>query len=206
MTDTDLVIRPARDDEVGLLVQTLVRAFERDPYYRWMYPDDATWEEACHLSFDSLLRRLVPLGTVYTTDERDGCLAWFPFGYRAPLGARLGRVRQQIRVARIMGRRHALVVRRGLAQLHARRMREPHMDATVIGMRPESQGTGRGSALITAFVEQMEKLGHVTCAIASSEALVNYYARWGIEQEGEPVALPEGPTVWPIMYRPKSTR
>jgi GNAT superfamily N-acetyltransferase len=198
--------RPATPDEVPGLVRTLVRAFEHDPYYRWMFPDDATWEQACHLSFDALLRRLVPYGTVLTTPELDGCISWFPFGYRPGFGAQLAHAGRQIRIVRIMGLRHARVVRRGLLALHARRLREPHITACVIGMLPESQGAGRGSALLAALIEHLERTGHVTCGIASSEAHVAYYRRFGVETEGDPVTLPGGPTVWPIMYRPKRAR
>ena len=42
-------------------------------------------------------------------------------------------------------------------------------------------------------------------ALVAIESLVGFYRRFGFETNGPPLTLPgDGPTVWPILYHPKS--
>jgi GNAT superfamily N-acetyltransferase len=205
VSDAKPEIRPARVDEVDALVHVLVRAFENDPYHRWMFPDDAIWERACHLSFHGLLRGLVPHGTVLTTSELDGCIVWRNAGFKPSPRMRLAHLRNQLRTARLMGWRHTLVVRKGLLALRDRRLREPHIASSIVGVLPEHQGSGAGSALLREWLGYCDRTDQVVGALVAIESLVGFYRRFGFETNGPPLTLPgDGPTVWPILYHPKS--
>jgi GNAT superfamily N-acetyltransferase len=205
VSDAKPEIRPARVDEVDALVHVLVRAFENDPYQRWMFPDDAIWERACHRSFHGLLRGLVPHGTVFTTSELDGCIVWYTAGFKPSPRMRLANLGDRIRIARLIGWRHTRVVRKGLLALHDRRPREPHIVASILGVLPERQGSGTGSALLRELLGYCDRTSQVVGALVVSESLVGLYRRrFGFETNGPPLTLPgDGPTAWPMLYRPK---
>jgi GNAT superfamily N-acetyltransferase len=204
VSDAKPEIRPARVDEVDALVHMLVRAFENDPYHRWMFPDDAIWERACHLSFHGQLRGLVPHGTVLTTSELDGCIVWHTPGFKPSPRMRLARLRNQIRIARLIGRRYVLVVWKGERAHYDRRPREPHIALSIVGVLPERQGSGVGSALLREFLGYCDRTDQVVRGLATNESLVGFYRRFGFETNGPPLTLPgDGPTVWPILYHPK---
>src|SRR5262249_62182746 len=63
-------VREALPAELDSLAPLLARAFERDPVYRWIVPDDARWQRVAPGLFRALLPLLASTGVVLTRRER----------------------------------------------------------------------------------------------------------------------------------------
>ena len=71
-------VREALPAELDSLAPVLARAFERDPVYRWIVPDDARWRRVAPGLFRELLRLFAATGTVLTDDTAAGAALWNP--------------------------------------------------------------------------------------------------------------------------------
>ncbi len=100
-----------------------------------------------------------------------------PYGYPLPppdLGARVRALwGQGLRVQR----RWAAVHRR----LDARHPREPHWYLGTLGVHPRHQGRGIGSALLGAWLAEVDREPHPVYLETDSEENVPFYARAGFE-------------------------
>ena len=77
-----------------------------------------------------------------------------------------------------------------------------HWYLPCIGVRPDRQGQGVGSALLEHMTERLDREGVPAYLEASSERNRALYLRHGFEIRGE-LTLPEGPTLW-LMWREPS--
>jgi ribosomal protein S18 acetylase RimI-like enzyme len=79
---------------------------------------------------------------------------------------------------------------------------EPHYYVQFIGVRPECQGTGIGSALLRAMLERCDLEG-VAAYLEADERSRLLYAKQGFEAIGE-IRLPDGPSFWPMWRAPRN--
>src|SRR5919204_2458332 len=72
-------VRLARAQDVKDLAHVLALAFDRDPVTRWHLPEDSGRVPTMERFFAFSLRSmLLPLGAVWTTEDRAGVAAWLP--------------------------------------------------------------------------------------------------------------------------------
>jgi GNAT superfamily N-acetyltransferase len=72
-----------------------------------------------------------------------------------------------------------------------------------IGVRPEQQGKGLGTALLEPGLDHTDRLGLPAYLESSNIRNVPLYERHGFEVTEE-VELPSGPPIW-LMWRPART-
>jgi GNAT superfamily N-acetyltransferase len=177
------------------VVADLHAAFMRDPVLSWVFPDEAKRRRYGRHYFEMQARRLVPGGLAWRADGGGALWAGAGRWRESPLEAlRLG-------AASLRGLwPHGGRVARGLLGIESRHPREPHLYLAVLGVRPEQQGQGLGTALLQPGISEADRLGLPAYLESSNPRNVPLYERHGFEVTEE-VQLPSGPPVW-LMWRP----
>src|SRR4051794_37552160 len=186
-----MTVRPVTADDVPALAAVLTRAFASDPVTRWLYGEGPRRERWLRRFFAWQLRRLLPQDVSWTTTARDGAAAWaLPDRWReAPL--------DMVRLvwATLPGvLPRARRVLDGLGEVEARHPSDRHLYLTALGVAPERQGTGVGSALVRPGLDLCDREGLPAYLETATARNVAFYARHGFRVTAE-VALPAGPTV-----------
>jgi GNAT superfamily N-acetyltransferase len=198
--DTRIAVRSMTADDVAGAAATLARAFGDDPVGIWCAPQPTRRTKLLHQLFEIQARDISgPHGACLVSDDLAGAALWKPPGTWkvSPLLI----VRMLPRFGRIFGRRLPLVLR-ALNDLEKVHPREPHYYLPFIGVAPERQGRGVGSALLAPVLERCDAEGVGAYLEATCEANLRLYARHGFEVRAE-VRLPNGPPVWPMWRDPR---
>jgi ribosomal protein S18 acetylase RimI-like enzyme len=85
---------------------------------------------------------------------------------------------------------------------HARHVREPHYYVRDIGVHPDTQGRGLGSALMRPLLDRCDQEGLSAYIEASSERSAALYERLGFQHIKE-LRVGDSPPLW-LMIRPSS--
>jgi len=188
-------VTAATASEVGRVVTDLHAAFMDDPVLCWAFPDEARRRSYGRHYFEMQARRLVKGGLAWRADGGGALWAGAGRWRESPLEAlRLGAA--TFRGLWPRGGR----VARGLLEIESRHPREPHLYLAVVGVRPEQQGQGLGTALLQPGLAEADRLGLPAYLESSNVLNVPLYERHGFEVTEE-VRLPSGPPVW-LMWRP----
>jgi ribosomal protein S18 acetylase RimI-like enzyme len=199
VTASELTVRAAARDDVEQLSRVLARAFRKDPFHRWLFPEERQWELYSHRSFAVVIRDELRHETVLTTDQLSGAAIWRDPEREPPnLWARIRMAAQMIP---IFGRRSRLIGR-GFDQLLALHPAEPHWYLGVLGTDPQHQGKGVGSALMRPILDRCDAVGQLAYLEASRVENVPYYERHGFEVVAE-FEMPQGPPVWRMQRQPR---
>ena len=194
-------VRKASTADIPRLASALARAFDSDPPMRWFLPDEQTRIERARRLFDVMLRR-VHLGRdyCYTTEGVVGGALWVP-----PGSWRLGVVEQVALLPgmlRVFGRGLARA-QRGLTVMESGHPTAPHYYLDSLGVVPEWQGRGLGSALMGPVLERCDAEEMPAYLNAGSPRSRNLYMRHGFEVTEE-FRLPEdGPPLWRMWREPQ---
>jgi GNAT superfamily N-acetyltransferase len=194
-------VRKAGREDVSRLALALARAFDGDPPMRWFLPDDSRRVELARLMFEVMLERLhLRRDECYTTTDVVGGALWVPPGrWRLSLSQQLRLLPSMLKVfGRGLGR-----AQRGLAVMDSKHPREPHYYLDSLGVEPERQGRGLGSALMRPILERCDREQLPAYLNAGSPRSRNLYLRHGFEVTDE-FRLPEdGPPLWRMWREPR---
>jgi GNAT superfamily N-acetyltransferase len=194
------VVRKATRDDVHRLAEALARAFDGDPPMRWFLPDPQTRVARARALFELMLGKVhLDRDWCYTTEDAVGGALWVPPGNR-----RIGIVQQlsllpgMVRVfGRGLGR-----AQRGLAVMEAGHPREPHYYLDTLGVVPEWQGRGIGSALMAPVLARCDTERIPAYLNAGSPRSRDLYRRHGFAVTEE-FTLPDGgPPLWRMWREP----
>jgi GNAT superfamily N-acetyltransferase len=192
----DRTPREASPTDAGRLSAALAAAFEEDPIFAWLLPNRSQRFARLVRFFDLELRHVVfPVGRVWTAVEGVGAsLELPPGGWRMPLGAQVAHGPAFLRAfgARLP-RAMAL-----LTLIERRHIREPHYYIPYIGVAPEAQGHGLGTALLRPTLDRCDREGLPAYLEATSERNAALYERLGFRHRGE-LRLASSPPLWPML-------
>lgn len=166
-------LREATTDDVHRLKATLSEAFHDDPIFGWLMPDEQHRLARLRRFFAIQLRHVaLPHGFVWTSSDLAGAILTMPPGqWRTPPRTVLAHAatfgRYQLRAARL------------LVAIESRHPREPHYYIAEIGVHPEMQGKGLGSALMQPTLDRCDREGLPAYLEASSERSAALYERLG---------------------------
>jgi ribosomal protein S18 acetylase RimI-like enzyme len=192
-------VRKATSADVDRLGDVLGRAFDDDPLFRALLPDDAHRRRALPNLFREWTRLLhIPFDAAWTTDDVSGGALWAPPGKwkiglfdeakMAPkmLGALGTRVIASLRVLSAIESRHP-------------KDRPPHHYLRVLGCDPSRQGQGIGSRLLRPVLQACDAQREPAYLESSNEKNLPFYRRHGFETIDE-VVTHLGPRV-SLMWR-----
>jgi GNAT superfamily N-acetyltransferase len=192
--------RLATSDELEALAQTLAAAFTDDPVFGWLLPDHGTRPVRLARFFRLSLRHMgFARGTVWTCEERAGAAICMPPGkWQLPPAVTLA---HGLAFWRAFGRRLPIATA-FQGKMELRHERRPHWYVLAVGVCPERQGQGLGSALLAPTLQRCDREGVLAYLEASSERSAALYERLGFEHVGE-LRLAGSPPVWKMLRRPK---
>lgn len=193
-------MRKARDEEAEPLSRTLARAFHTDPVFAWLIPEEARRNAILQPGFELLLRRAwLRHEETYTEGEVAGACVWNP-----PGTWKLG-LREELSLLPALGRvwgRHSLRGLWALAALERRHPEVPHQYLVFMGVEPERQGRGIGSAMMFPVLSRCDAEGVPAYLEASSPRNRELYERHGFRVTEE-FALGSGsPPLWRMWREP----
>ena len=196
-------LRLASADDASPLADALARAFHDDPGWCHLLPNADDRTRRLTLFFDVELREvLLPNGVVWTTDEVAGAAVWLPpGGWRVPVSATM---RETPPMVRVFGRRLLLALRARLRMESAHPRTPSHWYLAVMGVAPEWQGKGLGSALMHPKLRELDARGEPAYLESSTPRSRALYQRHGFEVVGELNLPSDGPPLWRMWREPGS--
>ncbi len=172
-------LRRATVEDARRLTTVLAKAFFEDPIIGWLMPDDTKRRARLRQFFAIELRRLaLPRGCVWTTSDLAGAALSLPPGaWRVP-------PRVTLMEGTAFGIHLSRAARLGAA-MEWRHLRERHYYVRDIGVLPEMQGKGLGSALMRPTLGRCDREGLPAYIEASSERSAVLYERLGFQLTDE---------------------
>ena len=194
-------VRKLHDDDVPRIAKALSRAFEDDPVMTWIFPRDSERVRRLENMFALFLRRIwLPHDECYAPDGLFGAALWLPPG-KWHLGP-LAQLRLVPSMIAVMGRS----LTRGFQAVQTIEKRHPaeprHYYLPTLGVEPEFQGRGFGSALLQPILSRCDADGVPAYLESSKRRNVVLYERHGFRVVEE-LRLPKGgPPVWRMWREP----
>jgi len=179
----EIQVRPAVHSELGAIAQIYARAFQHDPVYEWLLPDDADRRARLPVLFAAFVQHLHRDTGALDVAVRDrrlvGAALWDRPGVVATGGWRTARALPGM--LRATGRRMPALAELG-ATLEAARPVQPHWYLFHLAADPGAQGAGVGSALLRTGLDRVDAAdAYLEC----KPGLVAYYGRNGFVRTGE---------------------
>ena len=194
-------VRKATEEDVPALYRALARAFYDDPVASWFMPDDDRRLRKLERAFELGIRKIyLPHGHCYTTDGVVGGALWNPPGtWRVATG-------RQLRLLPAMVRAYGRDTPRAFRgfDLVAREHPDerPHWYLPFVGVYPDWQGRGLGTALLRPVLDRCDADGAPAYLESSTERNRACYLRQGFEDAGI-LRFPDGPPMTKMWREPR---
>jgi GNAT superfamily N-acetyltransferase len=176
------MIRPARREEIPALAAMLARAFARDPFFGYLAGDAPERNQRMRDGWSGILRHAsARLAHTWTTDDLAGAALWLPPRYRPSL---IDNLRLLPDVARFAGWRRLRLVADALEVLEQHRHRHvpgPHFYLSALGVEPDRQGSGIGTALMAPVLDRCDSDGVPAYLETAAARNVLLYERVGFD-------------------------
>lgn len=196
-------VRKARPGETLALSRALARAFFEDPLGIYVVPDPARRLAVIEQGFDLFLRRVwIGHEETYTVgDTGVGACVWEP-----PGTWKIGAAKQLSMLPAMVGAFGRSLPRLLSALSAAERghPEEPHYYLPILGVEPESQGRGRGSAMMFPILSRCDAEGVPAYLEASTPRNRALYERHGFKMTEAFQLGRGGPTFWRMWRAPGS--
>ncbi len=174
-----------RQSHIARAGDVLALAFDADPIFRSLVPDSGERYRSLSLVFRAVVEYTLTHGIVYATPNLEGVICWLPPGKTRITGRRIAAAGFGLAIA---VRRLSPAIRRRFlrgtdytAAVHKRIMPEPHWYLLALGVQPEQQGRGIGSALMAPILTGAGATG-VPCYLETqTDRNLGFYRRFGFE-------------------------
>ncbi|HSK91752.1 MAG TPA: GNAT family N-acetyltransferase [Euzebyales bacterium] len=176
------------------VIATLLLAFSADPGIRWCFPRTDRYVRA----FPELVRleaaAAFAAGTVDVVDGHAGSAVWVPPDAVPDEDGVVALLQRQVDAARI---EDVLALN---ARVEQHRPTEPHWYLLCVGVDPNRQGRGHGSALLRHGLDRCDRDGLPAYLESANPRNRELYERRGFVVQAE-IRVADSPPVWP-MRRP----
>lgn len=202
----EIRVRNATLSDVNQLAVCLTRAFQTDPFLSWLVRQDHQHTSALSQLFRTCLRSLsLPHNEVLCTDDCLGAALWYPPGNKSRIGffRQLALLPDMIRVAGIKGLGRMVAVLGTLEKAHPR---DPHYYLQFIGVDPQCQGRGLGSALIRPILSRCDAEGCGAYLENTNANNSDFYREHGFRISSQIHFGPDSPTLWASWRPPQNKR
>jgi GNAT superfamily N-acetyltransferase len=199
------VVRAFTRADLRPAVATLARAFEDDPFTKWVFPDERMRQRRLPKFFAMRLRgiNLRAEGTEIAVSGTGvlGCAIWMSPGEMH--GFSWQQLLIPAQVGWVLRSRLAVAIRSqgAVGKLHPRK---PHWYLSAIGTDPPVQGTGVGSELMRSRLSRCDAEGLPAYLESSKESNVPFYQSHGFSVTRELTIPRGGPTLWLMWREPRN--
>ncbi|MFJ4684657.1 GNAT family N-acetyltransferase [Streptomyces sp. NPDC088789] len=200
-----VAVRTAGANDREVIVRLLDQAFQQDPVSSWVFPDEAYRRETHHRLVGAFTDIVMAEGRIDLAEDGSACALWLsvPDGDghdgQDPEG---GDDAAQLRAVVDPDNARVEEIANLTAGIHP--SGRAHAYLWMVGVSPERQGQGVGSALIGTVLERCDRDGVPAYLEASNARSRDLYARLGFAVIGEPLRLPDGPLMWPMWREPRA--
>lgn len=182
-------------------IEILVDGFFDNPVLAWVFRDESTRRDALGAWFRFWVKAYGEAGHLVVTEAGDGAALWAPPDQPPLSGAETEALIDIVREHN--GERTGLVLG-SLATVV--QPTAPHWYLNAIAARRGERGRGIGASLLEPFLERSDAEGVPIYLESSNPRNLTFYRRYGFEDHGPRVDLPEsGPPLQP-MWRPTMPR
>jgi ribosomal protein S18 acetylase RimI-like enzyme len=197
-------IRKATAEDVPRLARALARAFFEDPVFEWLIPRASERLRRSEAGFAFYLRKVyLPHDECYATEDGSGAALWLPTGtWHLPV---LAQLRLAPGMIAAMGPRFPQVLR-AIATIESNHPRRSHFYLAFVGLEPERQGRGLGTALLRRILDRCDEDGMPCYLEASAPRNRACYERQGFEVTEEFHFPRGGPPSWRMWREPRGPR
>jgi GNAT superfamily N-acetyltransferase len=190
------VSSPSHTTAIEGCIDALARAFENDAAARWVWPDDQVYRAWFPKFVRAFGGPAFSDHSAYFLDDYAGAALWLPPGVH-PDDEALGELLEKsVPAEELSG------VLSVFDQMGAYHPREAHWHLPLIGVRPDHQGKGYGSALMEPVLDQCDREGKVAYLEATGPSNVRLYQRLGFEVIGSISAGPSA-VISPMVREPR---
>lgn len=196
-------IRLAEYQDIPALAAMLARAFDKDPFWRWIVGEQPEYPQRLTQGFATQLRHLaLPGGLVWTGTEHQGAALW-----SAPEQWQFG-ILQQLRLipefVRITGWRRLWEVSRAIDAVQQAHPDLPHYYLQVLGVDPVHQGQGWSRPFLEKVLVQCDRESMPAYLETAEESNLSLYQRFGFEVSRTLANLPgKAPPLWCMWREPQ---
>jgi ribosomal protein S18 acetylase RimI-like enzyme len=199
-------VTPLQRTSIDRAAITLERAFSPDPMFTWVFPDAATRPAALRRLLCVSLEYGLRYGRVTTSHDAKAACVWIPPGpgITIPRMIRSGMLGVPLRTglgpfAKFMAANEIM------NKIHKARVPEPHFYLVVVGVDPELQGQGVGSAIVREGLARADRESK-PCYLETSEPRKHaFYERLGFAVLEETPLGKGGPPAWAMRRKPQPT-
>ncbi|MET9991345.1 GNAT family N-acetyltransferase [Streptomyces mutabilis] len=200
-----VAIRTARESDRELVVRLLDEAFQDDPVSGWVFPGEEYRRRTHHRLMAAFTDAVLADGRIDLTEDGAACALWLSVPGGGDLGEEPGDggddVPVLVREAVDPENERVELIARLTDGIHP--SDRAHEYLWMIGVAPDRQGEGLGTALIESVLDRCDREGLPAYLEASSGRSRELYERLGFEFTGRALDLPDGPTMWPMWREPR---
>lgn len=203
------VVTPLSAGDYAAAGAVLSRAFHSDPLWTTVIPDPNRRPGALAALFTALTRTtMAARGVLDTTANLQGVALWQPPGTEIGLWAmaRAGFAMPRFVMSLPKSERRPMMqVLRDVGDRKKALRLEPHWYVAAIGVDPESQGTGVGSALMKHGITRADRGEAPVYLETETESNLKFYEHLGFEVVGELTPTGTSFRMW-LMLRPANSK
>jgi GNAT superfamily N-acetyltransferase len=186
-TPASHIVVPAGPEDIQTLSHLIAAAFAPLDVCKWLIPDQDARHAILPAYFRMYVEHAFAEGLVFTTLARSGAALWLPSsgpgepgdGYAEQLAEITGPWVDRFQVFD--------------AELDAHHpVGVEHHHLAILGVAPDRQGQGIGTALLDAHHSSLDRLGIPAYLEAASERTRRIYLKHGYTDYGGPIVLPGG--------------
>lgn len=197
-------VRAVAGADVPALSRAMARAFHDDPVVgHWCLADESRRTRRLEGIFELFTNRVyLRRGDSYASEGLDGGAFWLP-----PGAWKLGPVAQlglTARLAATTGRATPRILQ-VMSLIEAKHPHEPHYYLQFLGVEPDRQGRGIGSALMAPVLGRCDREGVPAYLEATCERNCALYERHGFAVVEELPLPGGGPSLWRMWREPQAS-
>ena len=197
-------IRSLQRGSIDRAAVTLERAFSPDPLFTWVFPDPATRPAALQRFMRVPLEYGLRYGRVTTSHEAKAASVWLPPGpgMTIPRMIRSGMLGVPFRTG-LGPFVKFMTANETMDKIHKARVPEPHWYLVVVGVDPELQGQGVGSAIVREGLAPADQESKPCYLETSEHSNLAFYERLGFVVLKEATLGKGGPKAWAMRRDPR---
>lgn len=198
-------VREIKEEDIPKAVSALVHAFYDDDLVCYMFPNERFRKEFLPWVYERWLLLLMNFNSVFVDEEVRGVAGCIPPSLypRIPFHylVRAGFLRI---IPKLLFRnfwRPLRAYRDNVSRVRTE-VKEPSWILDILGVHPDAQGRGIGSALVQHLISCANRDKVPAYVITHKEKNIIFYEKNGFKLLNKQYALPGGPPTCSLMYKP----
>jgi ribosomal protein S18 acetylase RimI-like enzyme len=195
------IIKAGKKD-IPALRDTMVKAFQDDPFTNWLVKQDEKRDKRFEAMFECTLGAFgLRYDHLYTNEERSGAAVWIPPGkINADSFSNILLLPAWIKVVGLTRIPQVLKATNYISGFHPG---PEYFYLMSLGTLPSMQGKGIGSALLKPVLDICDKDNIPACLETSDEKNIRFYQKHGFTVKQEIIIPYGGPITWIMTREPK---